>query len=303
MKKLFEGSEGRERLVRTLLDQKIVNGQVELAAFLADKIKLIDVPAGKVLIEQRDESHEVYFIIAGQFSILVNGKHIANRFAGEHVGEIAAIRPNQRRSATVVAQESSVIGSMGDSDFIQLADRYPSVWRTIAAELAKRLEQRNRLIAAKREKVRALVISSSEALPVARAIQNAFKKDPFITVVWDQGVFKATNYALEDLEQQLDRMDFAIAIAHADDLTEFRGKKWPTPRDNVVLELGLFMGRLGRSRAILMEPQGEEVKLPSDYAGIKTVRYKFEKGDDLFALLGPACNEVRDHILELGPLT
>src|ERR1051326_2270270 len=164
MKKLFEGSEGRERLVRTLLDQKIVNGQVELAAFLADKIKLIDVPAGKVLIEQRDESHEVYFIIAGQFSILVNGKHIANRFAGEHVGEIAAFRPNQRRSATVVAQESSVIGSMGDSDFIQLADRYPSVWRTIAAELAKRLEQRNRLIAAKREKVRALVISSSAAV-------------------------------------------------------------------------------------------------------------------------------------------
>lgn len=284
------------------LDQKLVNGVDELAKVLLDKLQLLEIASGKVLIEQGDESTEIYFIIAGQFSILVNGKHIANRFAGEHVGEMAAIRPNQRRSATVVAQEKSVVGRMSDSDLIELANEFPSIWRAIAAELAKRLEQRNRLVTARRDKIRALIISSSEALPVARAVQNAFKKDPFITIVWDQGVFKVSNYTLEDLEHQLDRMDFAIAIAHGDDLTEFRGKKWPTPRDNVVFELGLFMGRLGRNRAILMEPLGEEVKLPSDYAGVKTIRYKFEKGEDMTALLGPACNEVRDHILELGPV-
>ncbi len=302
MKERFEGREGRERLLRVLLDQKLVNGKHELATVLADKLELLEVLSGKVLIEQGDESTDIYFIIAGQFSILVNGKHVANRFAGEHVGEMAAIRPNQRRSATVVAQEKSVVGRISDSDLIKIANEFPSIWRAIAAELAKRLEQRNRLITAKHDKIRALIISSSEALQVARAVQSAFKNDPFITVVWDQGVFKISNYTLEDLERQLDRMDFAIAIAHADDLTEFRGKKWPTPRDNVIFELGLFMGRLGRPRAILMEPIGEEVKLPSDYAGIKTVRYKFEKGEDLSALLGPACNEIRDHILELGPI-
>ena len=36
--------------------------------------------------------------------------------------------------------------------------------------------------------------------------------------------------------------DFAVAIAHPDDRTKIRDEDWPTPRDNVVFELGFFMG-------------------------------------------------------------
>ncbi|MGB9028161.1 MAG: TIR domain-containing protein, partial [Rhodomicrobium sp.] len=78
-------------------------------------------------------------------------------------------------------------------------------------------------------------------------------------------------------------------------------KEWPSPRDNVIFELGLFMGRLGRSRAILMEPREEKVKLPSDLSGITTISYRFEKGGDAAALMAPACNALRDHIIALGP--
>ena len=132
-------------------------------------------------------------------------------------------------------------------------------------------------------------------------MQNAFEHDPFTTVVWTDGVFKVANYPLQDLEAQIDDSDFAIAIAHADDLTESRGKDWPSPRDNVVFELGLFMGRLGRARAILMEPREEKIKLPSDLTGITTITYFYEKGVDALALLAPACNRLRDHIIALGP--
>jgi CRP/FNR family cyclic AMP-dependent transcriptional regulator len=59
------------------------------------------------------------------------------------------------------------------------------------------------------------------------------------------------------------------------------------------------MGRLGRSRAILMEPRATRVKLPSDLAGISTIRYRFD-ATDTAASMGPACNELRDHILKLG---
>jgi predicted nucleotide-binding protein len=61
------------------------------------------------------------------------------------------------------------------------------------------------------------------------------------------------------------------------------------------------MGRLGRHRAILMEPREEKVKLPSDLAGITTITYRYEKGRDAAALLAPACNALRKHINELGP--
>ena len=63
-------------------------------------------------------------------------------------------------------------------------------------------------------------------------------------------------------------------------------------RDNVIFELGLFMGRLGVQRAILMEPRGTDVKLPSDMAGVTTVSYRFEKGGNNAALMGPGANRL-----------
>ncbi len=69
----------------------------------------------------------------------------------------------------------------------------------------------------------------------------------------------------------------------------------------MIFELGFFMGRLGRTRAILMEPRSEDVKLPSDLIGITTISYKFVDGDGLAAAMGPACNRLRNHINRLGP--
>lgn len=84
-------------------------------------------------------------------------------------------------------------------------------------------------------------------------------------------------------------------------MTKSRGDEWPSPRDNVVFELGMFVGRLGRARAILMEPREEKVKLPSDLSGVTTITYNFKQGEDAATLLGPACNRLRDHINALGP--
>lgn len=170
----------------------------------------------------------------------------------------------------------------------------------MAKVLARRLLERNRLIGQHRDQVKVFVISSVESLPIARLIQSALAHDPFTVTVWTDGVFKAGGYAMDDLEAQVDDSDFAIAIAHSDDQTMFRGQDWPTPRDNVVFELGLFMGRLGRKRAILMEPSDDKVKLPSDLRGVTTIGYVYEPGKDLDAKFAPACNILRRHINEYG---
>jgi predicted nucleotide-binding protein len=143
------------------------------------------------------------------------------------------------------------------------------------------------------------IISSAEALEIARTIQNAFEHD-FTVVVWTDGVFRASWYPIESLEHELDQSDFAVAIAQPDDITEVRGKSSATARDNVIFELGLFVGRIGRKRSLLVEPRGEEVKLPSDLGGIATLGYKYDK-DNLAAALGPACNRIRAIVRELGP--
>ena len=47
----------------------------------------------------------------------------------------------------------------------------------------------------------------------------------------------------------LDRFDFAILVLTADDLVASRDVLSTAPRDNVLFELGLFMGGLGPKAA------------------------------------------------------
>lgn len=297
----FNGEKGRRLRVEALSSQKLVGGNQALSEELSDQVELLDLSKGAVLIEQGADDNDIYFILAGTLDIFVNGRRVAVRGPANHVGEMAAIQPTQKRSATVVAAEEAVVARLTEEQFAEIASRYPVMYRTIAQELSRRLLERNGLINAFRDRIRIFIISSAEALPIARAVQNAFAHDPFVTTLWTDGVFRVANYTLESIEAEIDNSDFAVAIAHADDLTESRGRDWPSPRDNVIFELGLFMGRLGRARAILMEPREEKVKLPSDLAGITTITYRYEKDADVAALVAPACNALRDHINAHGP--
>ncbi|MEA2759321.1 MAG: hypothetical protein QOH65_1934 [Methylobacteriaceae bacterium] len=297
----FSGTRGRLLLIQELQRQKLTVGISGIAEALADAGELASVSKGGVLIEQTGDDADVYFIVVGSFDVVVNGKRIARRHAGDHIGEMAAVSPVQRRAASVVAAEDSVVLKLSEEALSTIGERYPEIWRRIARELSGRLEQRNSLVRKPNDRVRVFLMSSTEGLPIARAVQSAFAHDAFLPVVWTDGVFKISNYTLESLEDELDRADFAVAIAHSDDHTTTRGTTWPTARDNVVFELGFFMGRLGRSRSILMEPRAPGIKLPSDLAGLTTVGYRFDRGPDAAALLAPACNELREHILRLGP--
>lgn len=297
----FEGDAGRRLRVESLVTQKMVGGNRALAEQLADIVRLRPLVAGEMLIEQSGADNDVFMVLAGAVQIVVNGRAVGRRGPNDHVGEMAAIEPTQKRAASVIALEESVVAAISEPQLAELGNTYPELYRCLAKELARRLLQRNAFVSATHDKIRVFIISSAEAREVARTVQNAFERDPFTTVVWTDDVFKVAHYTLQSLEDQVDTCDFAIAITHADDVTESRGKRWPAPRDNVIFELGLFMGRLGKSRAILMEPREEGIKLPSDFAGITTVPYRYVPGPDAAALMAPACNKLRQHILALGP--
>jgi CRP/FNR family transcriptional regulator, cyclic AMP receptor protein len=302
VKQRFVGDSGRRTLIGILQEQKIVGGNRSLAEELAVAAKLIEIASGAAIIEQGAADNDVYFIVAGSFDITVNGRKVARRLPNDHVGEMAAIQPTQRRSATVVAAEDSLVCKLTEPQLTELGQRFPEIWRFFAKELARRLEQRNAHITSIREKIRVFVISSAEALAIAWGIETAFDYDSFKVKVWTDGVFRASWYPIESLERELDQSDFAIAIAQPDDVTHSpRGAPSPSPRDNVIFELGFFMGRLGRQRTILLEPRGQEVKLPTDLSGITTITYKHGDGNDLATALAPACNRIRDLIKELGP--
>src|SRR5688572_24558739 len=102
-------------------------------------------------------------------------------------------------------------------------------------------------------KPRIFIGSSTEALDIAYAIQENLHDDA-VTTVWTQGIFELSSTTLDDLLKALQNFDFGIFVFKPDDITKIRNKNASTVRDNVVFELGLFIGRLGRERVYFVLP-------------------------------------------------
>ena len=301
MKERFE-NDGHQNLVDALKRQEFVSGNAKLAEALIKRGELTEYKKGDKLITEGGEDNDIYLLLAGSVAVVVKGNEVATRKAGQHVGEMAAIESAQKRSATVVAHDTLVALKLKSVDFNTVGEEYPQIWLPIARELSRRLLQRNDLIPPPNEYAKLFIISSTEALEIAHEIQSQLQHDVF-SAVWDQGVFFAGGYPLEALEKAVSESDFAVAIAQPDDIVESRGTKQPTLRDNVLFELGIFMGRLTRHRAILVHPRVKDLKLPSDVHGLTLVSYDTGKPDELAARLGPACHQIRKLVKGLGVRT
>lgn len=113
---------------------------------------------------------------------------------------------------------------------------------------------------------------------------------------WTQGVFGLSRGTLESLIETTRESDFAVLVLTPDDLASKKGRKTYLPRDNVVFEIGLFMGALGRDRTFIVHQQGEVIDLPSDLAGITTATFPVDrrtKRPDLGAVCTLLESEIR----------
>ena len=141
--------------------------------------------------------------------------------------------------------------------------------------------------------------SSVEGLPIVDAIvvnlEHACEVVPWTTM------FDLGEYTLEALETDLHRFDFAVLVLTADDQIESRGVIASAPRDNVLLELGLFIGKLGRRRTIVVADRSIDLKLPSDLAGLTHASYTPHRNGSHRSALGAACVRIKDVITTLGP--
>jgi CRP/FNR family cyclic AMP-dependent transcriptional regulator len=140
--KSFQSWAGRLRLTNALIAQPLIRDQ-DLATVVEPYLKLEEVFAGTNLIKQGASDTDLFLILSGEFSVAINGRVVARKKAGEHVGEMAVVDPLTPRSASVTATSDSVVARITEPDFAALADRYPRLWRRIALELASRLREGN----------------------------------------------------------------------------------------------------------------------------------------------------------------
>jgi hypothetical protein len=152
-------------------------------------------------------------------------------------------------------------------------------------------------------KPRVFVGSSTEGLDVAKNLILSLSAD-CETVPWCAGVFGVSETYIESLEKALSNVEFAVLVVTADDDREKRGIEGKIPRDNVVFELGLFMGRLGRERTFIVRDPGANVELPTDLLGISVAEFDSNRSDrNLEIALLPAATRIVHAIRQLPRLT
>ncbi|HZT59086.1 MAG TPA: nucleotide-binding protein [Pyrinomonadaceae bacterium] len=151
-------------------------------------------------------------------------------------------------------------------------------------------------------KPKVFIGSSSKSLDIAYEIQEQLA-DAAVVVVWKH-LFELSNYTLESLIQYSKEYDFGVFIFAADDMVEMNGERLLTARDNVVFELGLFVGRLGRDRSFLVTQETpEKLHLPGDLEGLNRATFNLElppgrqisnaSPELIKGALGPACSKIR----------
>ena len=99
---------------------------------------------------------------------------------------------------------------------------------------------------------------------------------------------------IESLEIELWRADFAVLLLTPDDKVISRSRRRGAPRDNLIFELGLFVGAITRMRTLMAIPSGVDLKIPTDMLGVEPIRYS---GNNLRKIVTVVSSRIND----LGP--
>jgi predicted nucleotide-binding protein len=296
----FIGADAIRVLKDAFLVQPLVVGNAAAAEALAQAASVHSFKANDEIIRQGGTDRDIYFILVGSVAIERNGRAGPIRNAGQYFGEMALIDSRALRSATVRALEEAAVAKITEPDFSRIAEHHGLLWRNIAIEIADRLRQRLDGVPLKNDRTQVFIGSSVEGLPVAEAIQAGLDYSGAVVRIWTQGVFQGSKATIEALEATVRSSDIAVLVFSPDDQVVYRDATQAVPRDNVVFELGLFMGALGRERTFVVRPRGIDMRIPTDLVGITPLDYPVGNKDELPALLGSVCTALKSSIATLG---
>lgn len=297
----FTGPAGRTRLINALCEQFVIGGKVDIAKVLARRVKVMSFEVGRDLMVQGAPDDDLMFILSGSVSIMVNQREIARRTTGDHIGEMGLLDTAALRSATARAVEPTVVAMITEVDFTRIAHKYSHLWRRIALGLSQRLRERNKFHSPPHAQPTIFIGSSSEGLMTADCIYKSLRSKSVVPQLWTKGVFECTKTTIEDLVHTANVCDFAIIVLTRDDVTRSRGRAKSSPRDNVVFELGLFMGALSRDRTYVVAQKGDDLKLPTDLLGVKLLVYNKQRKRSLAFCLRNVIKELRSQFTKYGP--
>lgn len=123
-------------------------------------------------------------------------------------------------------------------------------------------------------KPKLFIASSAESLHVVEAIN--IKLSPTCEISQWDNAFDPSSFTLPTLVKKAGEVEFAVFVFHPDDEIEIRNNTYSIVRDNVLFELGLFVGKLGIENCFIICPDDlalQALRIPSDLSGITFCTY------------------------------
>ena len=100
----------------------------------------VEVPKGKVLVQEGKPGHEFFLILDGTASVKRGKKEIAKLGKGQYFGELALLDRGPR-SASVVATSDLDVLVLGQREFAGVIDEVPSLAHKLLTSMAQRLRE------------------------------------------------------------------------------------------------------------------------------------------------------------------
>lgn len=117
---------------------------------------------------------------------------------------------------------------------------------------------------------------------------------------WQDKIFGLGLTTFESLLNALTQFDFAVLLFTPDDSIVHAGRSTFKPRDNVLIEFGLFTGGLGRDRTFIMMPFHESLHIPTDLAGVTVAELKQSNSARQTYDVKDGCKAIADAINSAG---
>lgn len=139
---------------------------------------------------------------------------------------------------------------------------------------------------------RIFVASSREGIAVAEAVVIKLEQEGRVKL-WDNA-FDLSSVTIVSLEARAKDTDFAVFVFHRDDRAFVRGSETDVVRDNVLFELGLFIGALGRERCFVLVPKSTEnaFRIPTDLQGVTFSSYD-DTEIDMVDAVAASCAKIK----------
>ena len=251
--KQFQGIEGKRRVLTILRNNEIVKHDNGLAQRFAEIVELSEYEKGQNLYMQGENAKGyLYFILSGKIDLLRNGKFITRRETGHVVGEFPFILPNFSYTVISSCQERTVVAKVSEKQFQLIPEDYPLLWRTMSEILVVKLNTTTDLLSG----------SKSSRVFIGHGHSDLWRelKDFIVEKLhleYDEFNREPTAgmSTTDRLSEMLHTAGLAFLVFTAED-EHSSGKV--SARMNVIHEAGLFQGRIGFKKAIILIEEGTE---------------------------------------------